>query len=232
MVKKGLIKEFFIGFTSAVIFCFTLSCSSSYNKLARNYHEQGQIFYERMEYTSSIENYTKALEVNPKDPENYKIYFDRGKAYVKDRQYENAIYDYTRALELTPQGEKKSKFLILESRGYAYLMNQQYDASISDYSDALRLMPTHEYLKFIYMNRAWDYFNMKEYDLAINDFTKSISIDKTLASSFYGRGQCWYLKGDLQRAMQDAKEALRLNPGSSKYDDFVYEIRISMKNVN
>jgi len=232
MVKKGFNKEFFIGFISALIFCFTFSCSSSYNRLARNYHEQGQIFYERMEYTSSIENYTKALEVNPKDPENYKVYFDRGKAYFKDRQYENAIYDYTRALELTPQGDKKSEFLILESRGYVYLMNQQYEASISDYSDALRLMPTHEYVKFIHMNRAWDYFNMKEYDLAINDFTKSISLDSKLASSFYGRGQCWYLKGDLQRAMQDAKEALRLTPGSSKYDDFVYEIRNSMKPVD
>jgi tetratricopeptide (TPR) repeat protein len=232
MVKKGLAKGFFIGFISAVLFCFTLSCSSSYNKLAKNYYERGQIFYESMEYSSSIENYSKALEVNPKDPENYKIYFDRGRAYFKDRQYENAIYDYTRALELTPQGDKKSRFLILESRGYSYLLNQQYDASISDYSDALRLMPTHEYVRFIYMNRAWDYFNKKEYDLAINDFTKSISIDETLASSFYGRGQSWYLKGDLQRAMQDAKEALRLNPGSSKYDDFVYEIRNSMKPMN
>jgi tetratricopeptide (TPR) repeat protein len=172
------------------------------------------------------------LEVNPKDPENFKIYFDRGKAYVKDRQYENAIYDYSRALELTPQNDKKSKFLILESRGYAYLLNQQYDASISDYTDALRLMPTHEYLKFIYANRAWAHFNKKEYDMAINDFGKSIAIDPKLASSFYGRGQCWYLKGDLQRAMQDAKEALRLTPGSSKYDDFVYEIRNSMKTVN
>jgi tetratricopeptide (TPR) repeat protein len=232
MAANGLKKQMAIGLFAVVMFAVTLACSNSYNRLARNYHEQGQIFFERMEYDSSIENYSKALEVNPKGAENHKTYFARGQAYFKDRQYDNAIYDYTRALELTPQNDTKSQFLILESRGYAHLLNLQYDASINDYSDALRLMPTHASAKMIFTNRAWAYFNKQEYDRAIDDFSKSISRDKTLATSFYGRGRAWYQKGDLQRAMQDAKEALRLNPGSSKYDDFVYEIRNAMKNVN
>ena len=91
------------------------ACSSNYNKLAKNYYEQGQVFYERMEYDRSIDNYTQALEIEPNGRENYKIYFDRGRAYFKNRDYDKAIYDYTRALELTPGNEIESSFIILEA---------------------------------------------------------------------------------------------------------------------
>ncbi len=206
-----------------------VACSSNSNKLAKNYYEQGQIFYERMEYDRSIDNYTQALEIEPSGRENYKIYFDRGRAYFKNRDYEKAIYDYTRALELTPNSENESRFIILEARGHAYLLNKQYEQSIRDFSNALALKPRHAFAKFIYNNRAWDYYNMQQFDKAIDDFTKAISIDSKFDSAYYGRGQTWYQKGDLERAMFDAKEALRLSPGVKKYDDFLFDVKSSTK---
>jgi tetratricopeptide (TPR) repeat protein len=211
------------------LLCIFLACATSYNKLAKDYYEQGQIFYERMEYDRSIDNFTQALEIEPNGPENHKVYFERGRAYFKNRDYEKAIYDYTRALEITPSNETESKFIILEARGYAHLLNKQYKESIIDYSNALKLKPRHSYTKFIYNNRAWDFYNLQEYDKAIDDFTKAISIDSKFASAHYGRGRTWYQKGDLERAMFDAKEALRLSPGVKKYDDFLFDVKSSMK---
>ena len=229
MKKKRRIKTVFSWAVIGLQVFFLIACASSYNKLAKNYYEQGQIFYERMEYDRSIDNYTQALEIEPNNRENYKIYFDRGQAYFKNRQYEKAIYDYTRALELTPTSENESKFIVLEARGYAFLLNKQYKESIRDYTNALALRPRHAYAKFIYNNRAWDYYNMQEYDKAIGDFTKAISLDAKFASAYYGRGQTWYQKGDFERAMFDAKEALRLSPGVKKYDDFLFDVKSSMK---
>lgn len=206
-----------------------IACASSYNKLAKDYYEQGQMFYERMEYDRSIDNYSKALEIEPNSPENHKIYFDRGRAYFKNREYEKAIYDYTRALELTPAGESESKFIILEARGYAYLLNKQYEDSIHDYSRAINLKPRHAYAKFIYNNRAWGHYNMQAYDKAISDFTMAIEIDPEFASAYFGRGQTWFQLGDMERAMFDAKEALRLSPGVKKYDDFLFDIKSTIK---
>ncbi|RPI71969.1 MAG: tetratricopeptide repeat protein, partial [Geobacteraceae bacterium] len=64
---------------------------------------------------------------------------------------------------------------------------------------------------------------------AIKDFTKAISIDSKLAEAYYGRGTAWLNKRDPQRALEDAKEALKLKPDIAKYDDFVYEISSGTK---
>lgn len=229
MIEKSRVKIVFLWAVVGLLNFVICACSSNYNKLAKDYYEQGQIFYERMEYDRSIDNYTQALEIEPNGRENHKIYFDRGKAYFKNRDYEKAIYDYTRAFEMTPSSETESKFIILEARGYAYLLNKQYEESIRDYSNALKLKPRHAYAKFVYNNRAWDYYNIQAFDNAITDFTKAISIDSKFASAYYGRGQTWYQKGDLERAMFDAKEALRLSPGVKKYDDFLFDVKSSMK---
>ncbi len=229
MKEKFRVQRFFSWAVIGLQVIVLVACSSTSNKLAKNYYEQGQIFYERMEYDRSIDNFTQALEIEPNDRENYKIYFDRGRAYFKSRDYEKAIYDYTRALELSPNSETESRFIILEARGHAYLLNKQYELSIKDFSHALALKPRHSYAKYIYNNRAWDYYNMQQFDKAIADFTKAISIDSKFDSAYYGRGQTWFQKGDLERAMFDAKEALRLSPGVKKYDDFLFDVKSSIK---
>jgi hypothetical protein len=38
--------------------------------------------------------------------------------------------------------------------------------------------------------------------------------------------------GDMERAMFDAKEALRLSPGVKKYDDFLFDIKSTIKTDN
>src|ERR1700722_3997467 len=48
----------------------------------------------------AIENYSKALQVNPKDE---KTYCDRGNLYVTLKEYQKAIDDYSQALVLNPK---------------------------------------------------------------------------------------------------------------------------------
>jgi tetratricopeptide (TPR) repeat protein len=70
---------------------------------------------------------------------------------------------------------------------------------------------------------------MEKYDDAISDFTAALSIDGKLANSYYGRGLAWQKKGDPQRAIVDAKEAVKLKSDNKDYDDLIFEIRSSMK---
>jgi tetratricopeptide (TPR) repeat protein len=206
-----------------------LSCSTGYNKYADEYYAQGKIYYENMEYDRSIDSFTKVLELAPDGEENNRVYYMRGRSYLKNRQYDQAIYDFSKSLELTGEVNKTMRFLIYEVRGDGYFGKNAWTKAIQDYSMAISLLPEHENIKYVYLNRGWASFNNNDLESAIKDFSKAASIDPKLAEAYFGRGTVWLKKGDPQRALPDAKEALRLKPDVMKYDDFVYEITSGAK---
>ena len=82
---------------AAIVLLF-IACANNNKKYADEYYEQGLVFYKSMEYDRSIDDFTKALEINPKDKENHKVYYMRGRSYLENRQYDQAINDFTKAL--------------------------------------------------------------------------------------------------------------------------------------
>jgi tetratricopeptide (TPR) repeat protein len=218
----------FIPAMTAVVLLF-ISCASDNKKFADKYYDQGLVFYESMEYNRSIDDFTKALEINPNDRENHKVYYMRGKSYFKNRQYDPAINDFTKALEICPAEDKETRFSILESRGDSYHVLNKNDDAIKDFSDAIVLNPKHENIKYVYTNRGWAWQNKTDYQKASKDFYAALAIDPAFAPAYYGRAHSWNQLGNLERALEDAKEALRLEPTTKKYEDFVFELRAKMK---
>ncbi len=205
------------------------SCSSGSQKYADDYYDQGLVFYERMEYVSSVDSFNKVLELEPSGKDTYKVYYNRGNAYLKNRQYDQAIYDFSKALELTPPGDKQMRYFIRESRGNAFQKNNRIDASIDDYTRAIELLPRQKKIQFIYHNRGWSWLSKQKYDLAIDDFSKALAHDSAFASAYYGRATAWYKKGDYQRAAIDAKDAVKRDPNKKSYDDLLFDIREAIK---
>jgi tetratricopeptide (TPR) repeat protein len=207
----------------------TLSCSKGYNKYADEYYAQGKIFYQNMDYDRSIDSFSKVLELAPAGEENNRVYYMRGRSYLKNRQYDQAIYDFTKALELTGEIDKSLKFLIYEMRGDSYFGKNAWTSAIQDYWKAVAEDVDNENAKYVYLNRGWAYLNNNDLESAVKDFDRAISIDSKLAEAYYGRGNAWLKKADPQRALADAKEALKLKPDIKKYDDFVYEVSSGTK---
>jgi tetratricopeptide (TPR) repeat protein len=213
----------------AAIMLLFIACTKNNKKYADEYYEQGLVFYKSMEYDRSIDDFTKALEINPKDKENHKVYYMRGRSYLENRQYDQAINDFTKALEICPDTDKATKFSIMESRGNAYHALNKNDAAIKDFSDAIALNPRHKNVKYVYNNRGWVWQNKKDYQKAAKDYYAALAIDPAFAPAYYGRASSWYKLGNLPRALEDAKEAFRLEPETKKYDDLVFELRSKMK---
>ena len=211
-----------------IILIFPISCSTGYNKHADQYYEEGLLFYEQMEYDRSVESFNKVLELAPYGKDNNIVYYNRGMAHLKNRQYEKSIYDFTKAFELTSSDDKELKFDILAFRGEAYQKSNEFDHAIKDYSDAIELIPEHKSIKHIYSSRAWSWYIKRDYSLAINDFSKAITVDPELDAAYYGRAKVWFTKKDLQRALDDAKEAVKLKPTNRKYEDLLFSIKSSM----
>jgi tetratricopeptide (TPR) repeat protein len=218
----------------AILLCLAFAagaCSShGYNKYSNEFYEQGLVWFGRAEYDRAIESFTKVLEMAPYGEENYKVYYNRGVAYLKNRDYEKAIYDFTKTIETAPAKDREIVYFSFKSRGDAWQGKREYPNAVKDYSEALQLLPQHEGVERVHEARAWAALNMEKYDDAIADFTTALSIDGKMAHAYYGRGLAWYRKGDPQRAMADAKEAVKLRPNNNDYDDLVFEIRTSIKN--
>jgi tetratricopeptide (TPR) repeat protein len=221
------VKNLFI-FPVVALLLFLLSCATGYNKFANRYYQEGLAFYEKMDYGRSIDSFKKVLELAPHGKDNDLVYYNLGMAYFKQRQFDNSIYNFTKALELIPREDAKRKFMVLMWRGNAFSQKKEFDRAITDYTDAIPLDPKNKSIKYIYHHRAWAWVDEKNYDQAIADFTRSISIDPKFDAAYYGRAYVWYKKADLQRAISDAKEALRLTPGNKRYDDLFYKISSAM----
>jgi tetratricopeptide (TPR) repeat protein len=85
-----------------VLFVYVVNCYGGNGK-AEEFFEQGkkQISVENAD--QAIDNYSKAIKINPKF---VKAYNNRGIAYIYKKQYDLAVVDFSKAIELDPKNGK------------------------------------------------------------------------------------------------------------------------------
>ena len=66
-----------------------------------------------------------------------------------------------------------------------------------------------------YNNQGVDWYNKGEYDKAIADYNKALSLDPNHASTYLNRGCVWDDKGEYDKAIADYSEAIRLKPSDA-----------------
>ena len=120
------------------------------------------------DYIGAIAEYTKGLEVNPRDAS---LYLNRGNAKTQLKDYAGAINDYTKAIELNPKWTP----LAYTGRGYAKYLAKDYQESIADYRKAIELYPRNPnaYFKIGIVKYA-----LNDYQGAIDNYTKALEINR------------------------------------------------------
>ena len=82
--------------------------------------------------------------------------------------------------------------------------------AIQLYSKAIELDPTN---KEYYNSRANTYYwELKEYENAIKDYTKYIQFDENWKGAFCSRGECYINLGKYDLAIEDFNQAIRIDP--------------------
>jgi tetratricopeptide (TPR) repeat protein len=69
----------------------------------------------------------------------------------------------------------------------------------------------------VYESRGDAYYEKKDYNRAIAEYTEAIKLDPSNAFYFNIRGDAYYLKEDYDRAIADYTEAIRLEPDNAFY---------------
>lgn len=96
LIKMGKI-EFIV--ICLVLFANVVNCYGAKGK-AEEFFEQGKKFSSVENVDQAIDNYSKAIKINPKFS---KAYNNRGIAYIWKKQYDLAIVDFSKAIESDPQ---------------------------------------------------------------------------------------------------------------------------------
>ena len=82
--------------TTAIIFCL-LASTVVYAQTAEDHFYSGNTKYELKDYKGAIQDYTKAIELNPN---HASAYYSRGNAKVQLQDYRGAMQDYIKANEI------------------------------------------------------------------------------------------------------------------------------------
>ena len=131
-------------------------------------------------------------------------YNNRGNAYTAKGAYDLAIKDYDRAVELNPNYAKA-----FNNRAVVYEKTGELDKAIEDFGQAAKVDPNYARP---FAHRAAIHAGKHEYDLAVRDYDEAIRLAPVVEPALWN-GRCWgrTMLGDLQGALSDCNEALRLD---------------------
>jgi Tfp pilus assembly protein PilF len=148
-----------------------------------------------------IKNYTKAIEINPYNPQHY---YYRGLAYNSKSLFPLAIEDFSKAIIYQPNYPSA-----YSSRGYSYYEMGQQDAAIADYTKAISLDPRNS---LTFFRRGISFQKKGDNEKALEDYNEAIKLKPNYVSALNNRGTIYTRIGEYPKALADFNEALRLNP--------------------
>ena len=124
-------------------------------------------------YKEAIENYDKAIELNPQYAD---AYYNRGNAELDLSKYKEAIEDYNKAIELNPKYADA-----YNNRGNAKSYLDDSKEAIADYNKAIELNPQ---IAEAYINRGHAKSALGDRNRTIEDYKKAIE-DYTNAKTLF-----------------------------------------------
>ena len=185
---------------------------------AGGYARRGAADAARREYAEAIADFTKAMELDPNDPQHP---FDRAMARLGNRQPLLAVSDLDQALKLKPDFT-----LALLNRGRLKLANRDPDGAHADFEAAARIDPA------LRLEIARAYEDLGLMKPAVENYDQWILAnprDERLAFALNGR--CWaraIANHELEIALADCDRALKLRPGTAEILDSRGMVRLRL----
>ncbi len=161
------------------------------------------------DYNCQVTEYTKAIQSNPNDIENY---YSRGRAYRELNKFDAAIADLTKYISMAPSSAEYLADGYI-ARANTYFAAKQNAKAIADFGKAIEAFPSHAEA---YYNRARVYYSEKSYNKAISDLDKYISMNTSkkdwLADGYENRAMSYEALGNNAQALKDYSAAIDSDP--------------------
>jgi len=195
--------------------------------------ERGDYYFHNNEFKNSIDEFTKAINI---DPQWAEAYLRRGNARIWgiDADLKLGQEDINKAAELDPKYADyalafrfyinrnflhaievftrviQSEINLMDAysdRGNSYTHLGEFEIAIADHSEAIRLSPN---FAGNYSNRAYVYNEMGQYELAISDCDRAIELYPEYYWVFGERGHANYLLGNYHESAIDYTNGINM----------------------
>ena len=163
-----------------------------------NYFNIAYSFHEKGDYVKAIENYDKAIELNP----NYEqAWNNKGWSLSTIGRHEEAIPCYDKAIEIDPNFA-----LAWDSKGWSLGALERHEEAIVCCDKAIEIDPN--YTK-AWNRKGWNLGRLGRHEEAIPCYDKALEIDPTVVEAWHNKG--WSLeklgrKDEAERCFKRAKE--------------------------
>lgn len=203
------------------------------------YINRGLVNNELQDYESSLKDYDTAIEL---DSACALAYNNRGYTKYKQKNYKGALDDYNKAIFLSPKfkmaidnkAQLFMKVCLEDDKDFSekyYLSLGIYEINQGNYTDALNSL--NEALKFnpesaeIYFYIGVAYHSLSKKEMACENYTKALKINKNMPDAYFNRGQLLF-ESDINAAIDDFVSAIALD---SKFIDAYYSLAAAQKKL-
>ncbi|MFA6990272.1 MAG: tetratricopeptide repeat protein [Candidatus Gastranaerophilaceae bacterium] len=146
------------------------------------------------------------------DPENARIYYELGHLYTKLKDSLSAINAFKKALEIDPDNP-----FYHNSMAYAYIQVKHYDEALNEYKKAIKLNPDSKWTSVVCQAQGAIYYQIKgNFEAAITSYETAAMLDPENYDAYLSLGEIYYQIGDIDLAIQNYCEALKINGSDSK----------------
>jgi tetratricopeptide (TPR) repeat protein len=203
------------------------------------YYNLGLSFYNNGDLRNSILNYTQAIKINSNSAD---AFYNRGVAYYDSKNYAAAIADYTKSIQIVPAADAyNNRGLSYEKVGNrtqatadfrtALRLKPDYElaqenldrlegnsdddsgsAGSAGSSNGSTNSSNSSKDSDYYAELADDYYDKRDFDNALINYTKAINLAPNEAGSYVRRGFIYHYTGEVVKAYDDYNEAVRLDP--------------------
>jgi tetratricopeptide (TPR) repeat protein len=150
---------------------------------------------ESQEFGKAIIEFTKVINL---DPTLETPYIYRAVCHVNLEHHQEAVNDYDKAIQINPHNP-----LSYIGRHKANMGLSENQQAIEDINKAIQLTHEKVILAEAYLYRGNIYSKLEEYDLAIQDYNKSISLDPDERTAYFNRSSAYDALGEHDKARED-----------------------------
>ena len=178
------------------------------------YNEYGISLMSNMNFNLAIENFEKAISINPQFATAYS---NMAMCYTMSKDFNNAEKSHLKALEISPNNP-----IIRINYGVYLVKIKKYQRA----KDILYPVITeNEAMYFAELFIGVAHYFKEEYNSALIHFNRGININPEYSDLYYHRALLYYKKGDYQNSIRDLQMVEKLTPNSTK----VIELRKLIK---
>lgn len=207
---------------------------------AEVYYWRAKAYFKLDKYNETIADYSNALN---HDFKSVNVYKNRAAVYCLVGQYENALADYAALIKIDPnpaavhylkakthyQFGMQLEMLAGECSDSFRKAIQQFHRALHECAKAIELKPNN---KFVYKTMGLTYYNLVNYEKAIECFTAAIKIDVGFAAAYYWRGKSYVGCGKFSKAFRDYRTALEVGvDGGGGGESLIQTIEKDLENL-